>query len=397
MVETLFWISAGVILYTLVVFPGLLALRALLFPKRVQVAADAPSLSVIIAAYNEERCIAERIENILSCDYRGQVEILVASDGSTDRTDEIVEQFADRGVKLFTYPRGGKGQALNRTVPCAASELLVFTDANSVFASDALHKLARPFADPQVGGVAGNQVYTRDKSASLTADGERAYWTFDTLLKRLQSRGGNATSATGAIYAIRKSLFQQVPPDAMDDFIISTGVIARGFRLVFEPEARAYEPVAVNGAVELSRKRRVIMQGLRSVIHQRRLLNPFRFGFYSLQLFTHKVLRRLLWLPLLATIAVLPLLWSNGWLYRAYAVCAAVFLALGTAGWVLRSWRIGGAKLLTLPFYVGMVQLAAAFATIGTLVGKRVHRWEPERHAPADPDVAADMSEGASA
>ncbi|MCH8829781.1 MAG: glycosyltransferase family 2 protein [Planctomycetes bacterium] len=401
MAETLFWISISLILYILPAFLGLLALRALLFPKRIRYADVMPSISVIVAVYNEEQCIAERIENLLSCDYAGEVEVLVASDGSTDGTHKIVEKYADRGVKLLVFPRQGKGQTLNRSVPHAGGEVLVFTDANTVFATDALRILARPFADTHVGGVAGNQIYTRDGTASLTADGERVYWSLDTLIKRLQSRSGNVTSATGAIYAIRKSLFQQVPPGAMDDFIISTGVIARGYRFVFEPEARAFEPVAVRGGVEFRRKRRVIMQGLRSVLHQRRLLNPFRFGFYSWQLFTHKVMRRLLWLPLLVMIAVLPLLWTHGWFYRASAVCAAGFLGLALLGRVLRPWRIGQYRILTVPFYFCMVNAAAALATVGTLFGQRVHRWEPERHTPPEADAATEIeieiTEGVSA
>ena len=160
-----------------------------------------------------------------------------------------------------------------------------------------------------------------------------------------------------------------------------------------EREARAYEPVAVKGAVEFRRKRRVIMQGLRSVIHQRCLLNPFRFGFYSVQLFTHKVMRRLLWLPMLVMIAVLPMLWPHGLIYRACAAGVGGVLGLALMGWLLRKRRMGKWKLLTVPFYFCMVTVAAALATIGTLFGRRVHRWEPERHASSDPPVAAEMSE----
>ncbi len=371
----------GLIVYTLVLFPLLLAVRAMLLRRDLATDDMTPHITVMIAAYNEERTITARIENLFESDYpRDRIQIVVASDGSTDRTHEIVESFADESVKLSVQPRQGKGRTLSAAVVHADHEILVFTDANTVFLRQSLRALIRLFADPTVGGVAGNQIYECDGSASLTADGERVYWSFDRVLKGWQSAAGNVTSATGAIYAIRRSLFEPVPDDAMDDFMISTGVVAQGKRLVFAKDAVAIEPVAVRGRVEFSRKVRVITQGLRSVLHRRGLLNPLAHGFYALQLVSHKVLRRLLVLPLLVIACLAPLLSSDGAFFHVVAIAEFAFFTSAIAGMVMRPWLKGPLKVLAIPFYVCMVNAAALVALVNTLIGRRIERWEPERH-----------------
>ncbi len=377
----LFWFCLLIIAYALVAFPLIVALRGWLFPKPANTSNETPQVSVIIAAYNEQEEIGQRIENLLASDYpHDSMEILIASDGSTDRTSKIVERFAQQNVRLLEFPRQGKGQTLNAAVPHAHGDILVFSDANTQFLAAAIRKLVRNFADPRVGGVAGNQKYLRDATASLTADGETTYWSLETMLKQLQSRGGSATSATGGIYAIRKSLFQTVPDDAMDDFMISTGVIAHGFRLLFEPEAISFEPVAVQSKVEFSRKVRVITQGLRSVLHRRALLNPFRYGFYALQLFSHKVLRRILVVPFLIVLFVSPFLWHLSVFYGFITALQLACLAAIVLGLIAHRWNLPHAKWLTLPYFVALVNVAAFVAIGNTLLGRRIKRWEPERH-----------------
>lgn len=376
----LFWGSLGVIAYTLIVFPLGVAVRALLFPKSIRTGESTPPVSVIIAAYNEEKCIGRRIENLLECDYPvDKMEILVASDGSTDATVDVVSQFAGHGVRLLDLPRGGKFRALNSAAAVATGDVFVFTDANTQFTKSTLKALIGPFADPLVGGVAGNQIYLRDKKKSLTADGECTYWSLDRRLKEYESRGGSTISATGAVYAIRSCLYQDIPDGVTDDFYVSTGVIQQGYRLVFAGDAQAFEPVAVAGEVEFGRKVRVLTRGLRAIQHRRGLLNPFRHGFYSCQLLTHKVLRRLLVFPLLGVWLASVLLWQHGVLYQAAALGFSSVVICALLGWLLRERKLGQQRLFTLPYYVCMVNLAAAIAAFNSIIGRKFGRWEPKR------------------
>jgi cellulose synthase/poly-beta-1,6-N-acetylglucosamine synthase-like glycosyltransferase len=338
-----------------------------------------PQVSMIIAAYNEDEVIGHKLDNILSLDYpQDRLEVLIASDGSDDDTNAIVRNYKDPRIKLLALPRRGKAPALNAAVAAARGEILVFSDANSMFAPDAIKALARPFADPCVGGVAGNQCYLKNKHRSNN-DGERGYWSFDRKLKQFQSRAGNAVSATGAIYAIRRHLFQQVPGGVTDDFFISTGVITQGHRLVFAADAIAYEPVAGSSTKEFRRKVRVITRGLQAVILRRELLNPFRYGFYALQLLSHKVLRRLVVFPLLVIFLLSPLLWSRSPFYQALTLAQLGFYGAATLGMVLDGTRWGRLKLFTIPYFFCMVNAACLLAALNILRGRHIEFWEPQR------------------
>lgn len=382
----LFWGAIALIGYTYLLFPVVVFLRGHLVRRPYQVAEITPTLSMIIAAYNEAGGIAAKLDNVLSLDYpREQLEVVVASDGSSDETDAIVRRYADQRVRLLSLPRQGKIPALNAAVAAATGELLVFSDANSMYAPDALRALVRPFADAEVGGVAGDQRYLPQHNASVTSAGEHGYWNFDRKLKQSQSQSGNAISATGAIYAIRRALFRPIPTGVTDDFVASTAVIAQGYRLVLARDAIAYETVADSSDVEFGRKVRVITQGLRSVQVMRELLNPFRYGFYSLQLFSHKVLRRLMVFPLLVLAVVSPLLWRAGLLYQLATLAQAAFYGCALVGWLLGGTRFGRLKVFTIPFFFCMVNGAALMATLNVLRGRRIDRWETQRQDASAP------------
>jgi cellulose synthase/poly-beta-1,6-N-acetylglucosamine synthase-like glycosyltransferase len=381
----LFWSAAALILYTYLLYPALVFVRALFLRRPYERREITPRVSLIVAAYNESKNIAAKIENILALNYPAEeLEILIASDGSTDGTNEIVAQYAaryaDRGIQLLALPRQGKAGALNSAVAVATGEILVFSDANSIYAPDSIQALVRHFASPEVGGVAGNQVYLKDKErASLSSAGEHSYWDFDRKLKQMQSVSGNVISATGAIYAIRRALFNPVVAGVTDDFAISTDIIRQGYRLVFEPDAIAYEPVASGGSTEFGRKVRVITRGLRAVILRRELLNPFHYGFYALQLFSHKVLRRLVVFPLLILLVSSPFLWKHGLFYRLATVGQTLFYGSAALGMSLHNSRLKRLKIVTLPFYFCLVNYAALLAVINILRGHRIERWEPQR------------------
>jgi cellulose synthase/poly-beta-1,6-N-acetylglucosamine synthase-like glycosyltransferase len=384
----LFWASVLTVLCTYIVFPLLVLVRALIRPRPHASADIRPSVSMVIAAHNEAAGIGAKLENILSLDYPAdRLEVLIASDGSDDGTDEIVERYVDRGVRLLSLPRQGKAPALNAAVGAAQGEILVFSDANSLYAQDAIVALMRPFADPLVGGVAGDQRYVADGAGDAIAAGEQRYWNVDRMLKAAESRAGNVISATGAIYAVRRSLFRPVPDGVTDDFFTSTGVIAQGYRLVFAPGAVAFEPVARSAELEFGRKVRVITRGLRGVLLRRELLYPRSQGFYAVQLFGHKVLRRLMVFPLAVAAVTSPLLWRHGRIYRVATVLQTGVYGLGAMGMLLARRPLGGRKALAFPAFFCFVNVAALKATWNVLRGRRIDRWEPRRelgHTAAD-------------
>jgi len=393
----LFWLASGLIGYTYAGFPLLVMLRARLRPRPHRVADVAPSVSVVIAAHDEERSIGARVENLLAVDYpRDCLEIVIASDGSTDRTVSEARR-EDPRVNVLDLPRTGKASALNAAVGAATGEILVFSDANTAYAPDAIRQLVRSFADPEVGGVAGNQVYLSSRevgdvvdatTASAIGAGERSYWDFDRLIKDAESLGGSVISATGAIYAIRRELFQQVPDGVTDDFITSTQVIRQGRRLVFEPDAVALEPVASSSRGEYRRKVRIMTRGLRGVAMARELLDPRRFGFYSLQLLTHKILRRLMAVPLLVIAATSVTLWNDGALYRLAVIGQTLVYGLGGIGLGLRGHPAGRRPWFSLPAFFVLVNVASLHAAWNLLTGRRIDRWQPVRASEPGPDAS---------
>ena len=375
-----FWSAVGTVTATYVVFPLLVLARARLRPRPHSSADITPPLTLIVAAHNEAADIGAKLENIASLDYPAdRLEVIVVSDGCDDGTDEIVRSFAGRGVQLLSLPRVGKAAALNAAVGAASGEIFVFSDANSIYAADALRALVRPFADPEVGGVAGDQRYAADPSTEMVASGERGYWNFDRMMKRAESRADNVISATGAIYAVRASLVGPVPEGVTDDFYTSTGVIAQGYRLVFAPDAVAFEPVARSAGLEFGRKVRVITRGLRAVVLRRTLLDPRAHGLYSAQLFAHKVLRRLMVFPLSAIALTSPLLWREGRVYRAATLAQACVYALGVFGLAAAHRPLGRRKLFALPAFFCFVNAAAVRAAWNIASGRRIDRWEPRR------------------
>ena len=377
-----FWGAVGVVVYTYVGFPLVAMLRGLLRPWAIQKGTELPRVTMIIAAYNEEAVIAEKLANTLALDYpQTLLEVVVASDGSDDGTNERVVQCHAPNVRLLALPRQGKNRTLNAAVAAADGDILVFSDADSMLAPDALRHLVAPFSDPDVGGVGGDYRYASDVAEG---GGERAYWSFDRVLKQLQSRSGSMTSATGQIYAMRRSLAQPIPEGVTDDFFTSVQVPAAHKRLVFEPRAVAYGPVAITPKAEFRRKVRVMTAGLRGVWSVRHLLNPFAYGYFAVQLFSHKVLRRLMVLPLLIIGVTAPMLWHQGWMYRLVTIGQAMLHSAALLGLLLRHTSHGKSKLLSLPFFFDMVHIAALAALWNLARGTRHDIWVPQRETMRD-------------
>jgi cellulose synthase/poly-beta-1,6-N-acetylglucosamine synthase-like glycosyltransferase len=395
MIRALFWTAAASLVYSFALFPALTFVRARLWPKPHRVADITPSVSIVIAARNEAAVIGAKVENLRALDYPvDRRQIVIASDGSHDGTPDIVRGSADHEVGLLDLPRVGKAAALEAAVAASTGEILVFSDANSMLRPDAIAHLVRPFADPDVGGVAGNQVYagastTDADSTNATAIGERSYWDLDRQLKIAQSQAGNAIAGTGAIYAIRRELFRPIPPGVTDDFYLTLCVIDAGFRLVFEPAAVAVEHVAASRSREYGRKVRIMTRGLRCVAVMRQLLDPRRTGFYALQLFSHKVLMRTTAIPLIVVALTTIPLAPRSWFYLLAGVGQAAFYGLALAGTMLAERPAGRRPFLSLPAYFCLVQAASLQATWNLLRGYQFERWEPSREPPPEPSIGA--------
>ncbi len=377
----LFWFSALLLMYTYGGYSLLVGLAGRILRKQVKAADITPKISLIVAAYNEESSIGQKIENALSLDYpRDHLQVIIASDGSDDSTNMIVESCHDERLHFLNLPRRGKIYALDEAVTHASGEILVFSDANTIFHSQSLRMLARNFADPEVGGVCGNQSHHAPSGSDNSHKGESLYWTFDKWLKTMESMTGCIVSADGAIYAIRRGLYQMPPwRDVTDDFAISTGIIAQGYRLVFESQALASETASSEARDEFDRKVRIINRGLRGVLLRRALLNPFRTGFYAVILFSHKVLRRIVPFFMISMAVSSLVLGLGSSFYLALFALQITFYALATIGCLFREREIGHSKIFYVPFFFCLANAAALVAILRLLRGKRIESWQPKR------------------
>ena len=359
-----------------VFYPIALWLRARIAPSPIAIGDHTPGVDLIICAHNEAESISAKLENALQLDYpRDRLKIWVASDGSTDGTVEIARRFENQGVLVLDLPRRGKAHALAAVAEASRSEVMAFSDANSQWEEGALRALVAPLADAEVGGVAGDQRYFD----STTSIGERSYWSFDRRLKNWQARAGSAISATGAIYAIRRILFDAPPPDATDDFMISTGVIAKGKRLAFAQDAIAFEEPAAEIGGEFRRKVRITTRGLRGIVYRRGLLDPRKTGAYAFELLVHKFWRRMTWLPVLILVLLMPACWRSGGALSLLSFGVASWLILAVAGLSLPVLQ--RAKPIAASAYILMVNAACAVATFNAIRGRRVALWQNERES----------------
>jgi cellulose synthase/poly-beta-1,6-N-acetylglucosamine synthase-like glycosyltransferase len=381
--QIVFWATVAGIVYTYAGFPLLLLLRGALLRRDISPAPFTPRVSLIIVAHNEVATIGAKVANAFELDYPAdRLEVIVASDGSTDGTAGVVRDQARPQLRLLDLPRGGKINALNAAAKHAAGDVFVFSDANSMYTPGALRALMAPFADTAVGAVAGNQCYVRDLSVQVGSLGERLYWSYDRLLKRMQHRAGSITSATGAIHAIRCDLFVSVPAGVNDDLFISTGAIVKGRRLAFAEDAVAWEEVAATDAAEFNRKIRIIARALRAVAMRRQLLNPLRYGFYSIQLLSHKVLRwSVCWLLLLLAVTS-GFLYGHSPVYTALGQFQVMFYSAALFGLAVhrsKCARHTSFKVLGIPFYFCAANYAALRAWVRALGGGSIDVWEPGR------------------
>lgn len=337
------------------------------------------TVSVLIAAYNEERYIRGTVLNKLAQDYpKDLLEIIVASDSSSDRTDAICAGLSTEygNVKcLRMKERRGKAAALNAAVKEAKGEIIVFSDANSMYREDAVSNLVRNFVDPSVGYATGHMVYMK-RDGTLTEEGCSSYMKYENFIRRAESSVSSVVGVNGGIDAVRRSLYEEIREDLISDFVIPLMVVKKGYRVVYDPQAVLEEDAHSDSEKEARMRVRVIVRALHALVHMRGLFNFIKYPLFAYQMFFHKLLRYLMPLLLMAFLALNAALAAKGGIYPYVLVGQSIFYASAIAGYYQQRLNKTN-KFLYIPFYFCLVNIAALKAIIGYLKGQRQVTWQP--------------------
>jgi glycosyltransferase involved in cell wall biosynthesis len=375
-----FWICLGLMIYIYAGYAGVVFLLAPIVGRGVRKADIEPRVSVVIAAFNEEREIRDTVADKLAQDYP-RLDVIVVSDGSTDRTDEIVRDLADRSegrLRLLRQePRQGKTQALNMALRQTPADIVVFADANSMYAPDAVRALVRNFADPSVGYVTGRMVYTNPAKTGI-GDGSATYMSYENALRAWETRLGSIVGVDGGIDAIRRELYVPMSPDQLPDFVLPLSVVEQGKRVVYEPDAVVYEAGLGNARDEFRMRVRVSLRALWGLYDKRRLLNPLRYPLFAWQLTSHKVLRYAAFLPLTGLLLCNALALGEHSFYAGFLALQVAAYAFATLGQFLRRLPAGASKLLV-PYYFVILNGACVIAFWKFLTGQKMVLWKPRQ------------------
>lgn len=377
--QIIFWTSVAALIYVYIGYPLFVYLVSLVKPRAIKKSPIEPPVTVLITAYNEERDIRAKLENTLLIDYpKEKLEILVASDCSNDSTEEIVKEFADRGVRLYRQTeRLGKTTAQNSAVEQATGEIILFSDATTMYATDVLKQMLPNFADETVGCVAGRLIYV-DDSRSDVGKGARSYWSYETFIKKSESRACSLIGASGCLYAVKKSAYRPMYAEACSDFLICTKIYEQNLRSVYEPNAVCTEETNRQTDKEFAMRVRVIGQTFNDLWRSRSILNPLNGGFFSVELVSHKVLRYAVPIFLiLILISSATLAFSSNLFILIFAAQVAFYLA-AFVGWLFER---GGKNLgvFAIPLYFVLANAASLVAFYKFLRGAKYAVWEPIR------------------
>ncbi|PYS30279.1 MAG: family 2 glycosyl transferase [Acidobacteria bacterium] len=333
MMETVFWLSFIFIVYVYFGYPAMLAILRRLAGRPVQKAYYEPTVSIVIAAHNERQRIEKKLLNCLALDYpKRKLQIIAALDGPTDGTEFVVWKYARQGIEMSHSPEHrGKSSALNLAMRRATGEIIVFADVRQMFDPAAIRELTANFADPQVGAASGELVLMDESRGEAKSD-VGLYWRYEKALRAMESRIHSVAGATGAIYAIRRELYQELPEETLiDDVVIPMRVVLAGRRTIFDPEAKAYDTVACCPLAEYGRKVRTLAGNYQLLTQLPQLLLPWRNPIF-VQFLSHKVGR------LLVPYALMTLLISNVFLlhgvYALFFSLQSVWYISAAAGYL---------------------------------------------------------------
>lgn len=385
MIGRLFWLCVGTVGYTYAGYPLALTLLARLRRSPQPFPPATPSVTLLVAAYNEEQVIGAKIENSLALDYPpDRLQILVAADGSDDETAAIVGAYAPRGVELSYSPaRRGKMAAINRAMARARGEIVVFSDANNMYEPGALCALVAPFADPRIGASTGAKHIVESGEALGASEG--LYWKYESFIKKQETRLGSCTGVAGEILAIRRELFELAPERVInDDFYMAMRIVRRGYRCVYVPEARSSEPVSLTAQDEVARRSRIVAGRYQAISLAPSILS-LRRPLVAWQVISHKFLRPLVPLAMIgaaaANLAAVVRAPSGG-LARLAPPYSWVMLGLQSAfygaAWLGGRTGRGGVlgKLLYVPTFLVNSNYAALHGLYRFLFGRQNQLWQ---------------------
>jgi cellulose synthase/poly-beta-1,6-N-acetylglucosamine synthase-like glycosyltransferase len=373
-----FWISLLLLFYVYAGYPLLLALIGLFIRRPRAEAGFTPRISVLIAAYNEEEAIERKVKQTLALEYPShQLEVLVLSDCSTDRTDEIVAAFPDSRVRLVRMPeRRGKTYAQNYGVKQASGEVIIFSDATAIYHPKALLYLACNYQDASVGAVSGRYQYFDPGEQSPTGPGSVAFWNYENLIKKLQSRIRTITGCCGCIYSVRKAAYTELPADIISDLVQPLQAIKKGYRVLFEDRALAYEETTQSTGEEFSMRVRVVTRAMRGLLSVSDLLKPWKFAWPSFQLWSHKIVRWMVPLFLIALLASNAALLESPF-YRLTLAMQLFFYVAALLNILLplhRQW-----KPLGIPLFFCTLNAAALVSMLEICRGRKYVTWQTVR------------------
>ncbi len=374
--ECLFWLAAAFVFYAYAGYPLVLLLLSAIRDRPVRTASVCPSVSFIITAYNEKKRIHDKLTNTLRLDYpRDRMQIVVASDCSTDGTDEIVRSFQTFGVRLIRSNRkGGKEAAQQLAVESTEGEILVFSDVATILEPQAVSAIVKSFADESVGCVSSVDRFIDDDGV---VSGEGAYVRYEMWLRRLETRVNTLVGLSGSFFAARRTVCREWAPDLQSDFNTLLNSVRLGLRGVADPESVGYYRNLLDQRKEYERKVRTVVRGISVFMRSVSLLNPLRYHLFAWQLFSHKLCR---WLVPFAMIAALV---ANGWLalsssvYRAILLVQACFYSLALV--YMLSRRVPSIGMLRIPSFFVMVNLSILDAWMRYFRGVRIVSWNPSK------------------
>jgi glycosyltransferase involved in cell wall biosynthesis len=371
--EIVFWLSVFLVFWTYVGYYLLLKLLSVLVVRETERVDITPGVSIVITAYNEQKKISRKLEECLSLDYpKDQLEIIVASDGSTDGTNSIVQSFETMGVQLIAVPeRRGKHYAQEQAIGTARHGIIVLTDATTSLRSDSIRKIVRSFADQSIGCVSGMDVVA---SSTEAPQGEGVYVRYEMSLRSLESRVCSLIGVSGSFFAVRKELCNTWFADMSSDFFVPIVSYMNGKRAILDSEAIGEYELVKNPEREFHRKVRTVVHGLAVLIRLASVMNPFRYGLFSFQMISHKLLRWLVPFLLILMLATNLLLLSSGLIYVILLFAQASFCIAALAAYLFKFLERNA--VFKIPFFFVMVNLSILVAWIRYLTGERYVTWE---------------------
>jgi cellulose synthase/poly-beta-1,6-N-acetylglucosamine synthase-like glycosyltransferase len=370
-----FWVCLAAGIYPYAIYPCLAAALSMIWSRSVRREPITPKVTVVISAYNEVRCIEATVCNKLAQDYPADLlDVMVASDGSTDGTDDVLRQLAGRSSRLAYFrqqPRRGKTVALNSLVERAGGEIIVFSDANSMYRPDTVRRLVENFADPSVGYVTGKMIYV-NPDGSTVGDGCSAYMRYENWLRGRETLLGSVVGVDGGVDAVRRVLYRPMEADQLPDFVLPLRVVDQDYRVVFEPLAQLCEDTLTDSSAEFRMRVRVSLRSLWALLSEASLLNPLRRPLFAWQLWSHKALRYLSFLPLAAACVLNVILATVS---NFYLALLGVQLLVWLAVWAgARGSRLSAARFA---YYFALLNAASAVAFVRFVRGHKQVLWQP--------------------